>query len=484
MTSNTTLQSRGSYRAIDFLRAVTHVSIIAFHSAMLTTGHLPSSGDIWIAYKNSWWYTFALSGGIQVDIMFLISGFLLVNSLLSSHDQKQHKFPSVFTTIGKRYLRLLPPMMVLSLSGILMGDTWDTDKSTAPSAWIRIIATWLGISNYLSVSKYGSFTHSLCWSCNVDIQVHAVILILHTLLRGGAKSLLSKQNMAKRFRWVFFILLIVSLAIRGYLFDKDRLNLFLLGQYSHFGLLMTDSSYHWMQHQYNHTWHTKNDAHEISEYYFNNMYSPTHTRFGPFLIGGILACNLALAEGSEGKKRSFLGYIMLSIFTLLSIVQILVPCFPPEDSAPIEAQIIATVAIRTLAATAVSFLLYRSLLPSTHSWSWPTLPYSDFGYNTLLTILVPIANLSYCSYLLHFRILMELAFQPVTHQYLLQLSKNKLPWIPLEPSDKIDNGNEGVKYLWYLFLTGSVVSYIFSYFLHNFVEVPTINAMKGKSKRM
>lgn len=210
-----TTTKQSSYKAIDFLRAVTHISIIAFHSAMLTTGHLPSSGDIWNQYKNSWWYTFALCGGIQVDIMFLISGFLLVYSLLSSHDQKQHNFPSVLSTIGKRYLRLLPPMMVLSLSGLLMGDTWDTDKSTSPPAWQRIIATWLGISNYLSVSEYGSFTHSLCWSCNVDIQVHAIILCLHTLLRGGTKDLLSKQNMAKRFRWVFFILLILSLAIRG-----------------------------------------------------------------------------------------------------------------------------------------------------------------------------------------------------------------------------------------------------------------------------
>jgi peptidoglycan/LPS O-acetylase OafA/YrhL len=214
-TTTTITKTNNGYRAVDFLRAVTHVSIIAFHSAMLTTGHLPSSGDIWNSYKSSWWYTFALSGGIQVDIMFLVSGFLLVNSLLSNHDNNGYTFPSIITTIGKRYLRLLPPMMVLSLSGIIMGDTWDTDKSTSPSAWLRIVATWLGISNYLPVSAYGSFTHSLCWSCNVDIHVHFAILCLHALLRGSGKGLLSKQNMAKRFRWVFFIILIVSLAIRG-----------------------------------------------------------------------------------------------------------------------------------------------------------------------------------------------------------------------------------------------------------------------------
>ena len=280
--------------------------------------------------------------------------------------------------------------------------------------------------------------------------------------------------------------------IIGYLFDKDRLNLFLLGQYSHFGLLMTDSSYYWMQHNYNHQWHTKNDAHDISEYYFNNMYSPTHTRFGPFLIGGILACNLALTDTSTASTKksggSILGYVLLSLFTLLSIVQILVPCFPPEDTAPVEAQFFATVAIRTLASAAVGFLLYRSLLPSNNSWAWPSMSVITPAYNILESILVPLANLSYCSYLLHFRILMELAFQPVTHQYLLQLSKGKSPWTPLQVGDKIDSGDEGIKYLWYLFLIGSVLSYVCSFFLYNLVERPTMSLLKGskssKSKKI
>jgi len=83
---------------------------------------------------------------------------------------------------------------------------------------------------------------------------------------------------------------------------------------------------------------------------------------------------------------------------------------------------------------------------------------------------------------------MELAFQQKTHQYLLQLSKGKSPWIPLQSGDKIDSGSEGVKYLWYLFLSGSVVSYICSFFLYNLVERPTINVLKSskssKSKKV
>jgi peptidoglycan/LPS O-acetylase OafA/YrhL len=219
------------------------------------------------------------------------------------------------------------------------------------------------------------------------------------------------------------------------------------------------------------------------------MYSPTHTRFGPFLVGGILACNLTLQQVTKSTKRTILGNIMLSLFTFLSVTQILIPCFPPEDTAPLVAQIIATVAIRTLAAISVAFLLYRTLLPSSHPWSWPSVLYFESGYNLLKAILVPISKLSYCSYLLHFRILMELAFQPVTHQFLLQLSKNKLPGIALEPKGRIENSDEGIIYLRYLFIFGFIISLFLSYLLYNFIEKPAhkyaheIFESKSKSKR-
>jgi peptidoglycan/LPS O-acetylase OafA/YrhL len=66
-----------------------------------------------------------------------------------------------------------------------------------------------------------------------------------------------------------------------------------------------------------------------------------------------------------------------------------------------------TVAFRTLAATASAYLLYRSLLPSSHPSSLPAL--SSFLSFPPFKFL---ASISFCSYLIHFRLLMEMILNP------------------------------------------------------------------------
>lgn len=56
-------------KPIDGVRALTHLSLILLHTAMLTTAHLPSTGPLWEAIKNHWIFTCFQAGGIQVDIM-------------------------------------------------------------------------------------------------------------------------------------------------------------------------------------------------------------------------------------------------------------------------------------------------------------------------------------------------------------------------------------------------------------------------------
>ena len=78
------------------------------------------------------------------------------------------------------------------------------------------------------------------------------------------------------------------------IFTPHTLNIFKLGQYSHFGLLMSNNSYKWIEITYNHIWSTANTAHTLAMEYMMYMYMPTHTRFGPFFVGGVLACNYQL----------------------------------------------------------------------------------------------------------------------------------------------------------------------------------------------
>ena len=140
---------------------------------MILTAHLPSQGAFWQGVKKHLVYTAAQAGGVQVDIMFMLTGYLMVAKFLKRPEDIQST--SYLAFIGKRAFRLLPCILVVSLCGYIMGDSWDTG---GVPAYIRILATALFFSNYLPASVYGSFTLSLVWSCCVDMQVTLFLLFL------------------------------------------------------------------------------------------------------------------------------------------------------------------------------------------------------------------------------------------------------------------------------------------------------------------
>jgi peptidoglycan/LPS O-acetylase OafA/YrhL len=303
------------------------------------------------------------AGGVQVDLLFMLSGFLLTYKLLMNHAKGKGR-SSLLDYIFKRALRLLPPIIVVSMLGMWIGDTWDIDKDRDDyqPIWVRCAAMYTFVLNYVPASLYGSFTLSLCWSLCVDMHSGIIINLLVSVLKK-----FSGRLDAYMLRRVFFVWLVVSLATRAYLFEENSLNIFRLGQYSHFGLLMTDNSRKWIEQRFDHTWLTSNSAKELAQTYIDNMYNPTHTRYGPFAVGGILGCNLFLANLSTGEKRKGNGkgvswwYRAQGWFwTLNSVIMLAIPCLPSDDNAPIEAQFFATAALRTIAAASGAYLLYTA----------------------------------------------------------------------------------------------------------------------------
>jgi peptidoglycan/LPS O-acetylase OafA/YrhL len=279
---------RIGYSSVDGMRAITHIGLVALHVAILTTAHLPSRGELWDIFRKHPLYTFSQAGAIQVDVSFMISGFLLVDKLL--FDEAAGKKPeTVLKFVINRALRMIGPIMFVSLMGLCLGDTWDkipNDPSLHIPASTRLLATWTFILNYLPATDYGSFSTSLCWSCCVDIQVQTVIFCLFCLLRklrqtktdvnsqyqipqaaktqsgvhGEVDNVIQggcgypRQEEIKNFtyilRWMFFALIIVSIAIRAMVFEESTLNIVRVGQFSHLGLLMSNSSYTWLYEHY------------------------------------------------------------------------------------------------------------------------------------------------------------------------------------------------------------------------------------------
>mmetsp|Transcript_7385 Transcript_7385/g.16932 ORF Transcript_7385/g.16932 Transcript_7385/m.16932 type:complete len:432 (-) Transcript_7385:3-1298(-) len=385
------------FAAVEGVRGMVHLSLMGLHASMMTTAHLPSEGGLWKLFRKHPVYTVMQCGGTQVDICFLLSGFLLTYRLLSAGSQ-----PSTASFAFKRALRMLPAMIFVTAVGCLMGDNWDAGYNEGqPRSW-RIASYLLFIGNYLDVSKWGSFTLSLSWSNAVDFQCSLILFGLIGVLQSRIKD---RVALAKTLRDVLLVLFFASMVICGVLFKADSLNIFLLGQYSHYGLLQTDSSYRWLADTYNHHWKTTNSASELSHSFMNGLYLPTHTRFGPYAAGGILACNVYLANSANKSQGTTLGSIVRVVFTLLACAQLIAPCIPPDDAAPIEAQLFATAALRQLSAAAMGMLLYRALVPPDHTWSssWARALFTFPAF-------APIGKVSYVSYLVHFRLFEFLNF--------------------------------------------------------------------------
>lgn len=326
------------YEALDGVRSITHVSLVALHCAMLLTGKLPSQGELWEKFRNALPFTAFQAGGIQVDIFFVLASFLLVHRLAIT---PASAIPPVLTHGLKRALRMLPMMIFTIIVGhFVMVDCWG-----APYTYMnggrdvfpdRVMTLVLFYTNYCDQFLVGSFLGSLMWSCAVDLQVGIALVVIVKLVASVTKD---RARLLRNLRLVFGLLVLVATAIRAAVFDLETVNLIKLGQYSHFGLLQPISSSTWMEDYFGHEWLTSNSAAQTSNVYLSSMYMPTHTRFGPFAVGGFLACSVLLAEQVYNDKKSnslppsnmllrALSQLFCWTATLAALGQLAVPCLP------------------------------------------------------------------------------------------------------------------------------------------------------------
>ena len=104
-------------KPVDGVRAITHLSLIALHASMISTSHLPSDGSLWKSVKSNYIFTAMQAGGVQVDIMFLLSGFLLVESILRKAESE-----NIILSTAKRYLRMAPCIALIAIIALYMGE--------------------------------------------------------------------------------------------------------------------------------------------------------------------------------------------------------------------------------------------------------------------------------------------------------------------------------------------------------------------------
>jgi peptidoglycan/LPS O-acetylase OafA/YrhL len=391
----------------------------------------------------------------------MMSGFLLCHRLLTG------EVPSLASLVGKRVLRLWPAMLLVSAVGLMVGDCWSDGYNEGQPASLRLGGALLFVNNYLDVATWGSLTMSLSWSNAVELHCSIALVLLVAAVRSSSAGV---ESWARRLRWILAGAVAAAVAIRAYLFERASLNIFLLGQSSHLGLLQTDSSYRWLADQYTHVWRTSNSAAHIGHVYMNGMYNPTHTRFGPYAAGALLACSLVLATSGSGAAASGAATgepagaaprrasPAALVCTASALANLALPCVPPEDEVPLAAQHFATAALRVLSAASAALLLYRALVPQQHRWA------SGAARAVLSSrALAAIGRVSYPSYLLHFRLLEFLNFSGALGR----------------PAAASEDAAAWVGYMLRLFVTGAALSLAVAALFQAAVEKPLAAAVRG-----
>ena len=279
------------FAPIGGLRGFTHLALIALHAAMTTTSSLPDKGEVYAAYNQSWVTSTMLSGGTQVDVFLAISGFLLTHRLLTSPSDTDQSFTSF---LFKRATRLWPAMCI----GVFLDHFLGGDYSGFPY-FPRAVASFLFYQNYMPIETHGTWGLAMCWSNCVDIHCSVVLFLLVGALKKGERPMI---DTVKLFRRVLFVFLAIALAVRVLLFDPPKLTFQVMVDNAHWGHLKTGPTRAWVEETYTeHKWLMEHKDTSRFHYYFNNMYAPSHTRFGPYVVGALLATNVIIASQPENR---------------------------------------------------------------------------------------------------------------------------------------------------------------------------------------
>ena len=412
---------------VDGIRAIASLSLVALHATIVTSALLPSRGPEWNAFATHPLYGLFQGGGCQVDVFFLLSGFLLGSKHVSLAPSDATLGTLARDTL-RRACRLWPTLLAVAFVQLFVLGEEHSDHVPA----LQVLAF---VNNLHDVRARGTFTLTVAWSVCVDFQVGACLSLLLFALRRAFPA-----EDARRYRLAakasLLIAFLASFAVRFALQDPRRYSIVRLGEHTHFTDALTAGSRDWLRDRY----HLDLDVHaprpnaagvesvnaaaEYAHEYLNRLYMPTWARYGPLALGALLAFVTGGAESlaaaleetkasSERAKipraspgrvaRECLAWTAASGFVATAMI----PPPPPgeADGVPLEAHVFMTVALRNLFALAVAFALYAATAPpgkfasSPRLRRWLSRPAFAF-----------VAKHSFALNMFHFRALMELAY--------------------------------------------------------------------------
>ena len=420
---------------VDGLRALSTLSLVALHTAMIATSFLKPGTPDWQRVTQHPLFGLFLGGSLQTDIFLLLGGLLAGLRLRSQAQRGGAAKGSLTSDVTRRALRLWPvTLLQLGLGYVVLGEP----RGKAP--WIAtIVATVLTfVNNYGSTAIHTSLACTPGWSVCVDFQCG---LALSAAWRALRRRLPSPDAAA---RWLLGAAFAASLAIRAAVFFGNPTAMSVIRMPMHFGQVQSGASAAWFQTQFPpFKWLIEfgsgfgtaglpaSDTTAAAWKYLGALYFPTHARFGPYVLGALIAwCLPAPGTAPHGAdsappSRGVLRSLPLVFFTMQSLATLGAAMMPPPldvEALPPAVHALATIAGPSLGAAAAGFLLYTALVPESSRWHNPWLR-SFLGWRPFRWL----ADKSFAVNMLHFRLILGLIFTAGTISG-KQLAPEEVTW--------------------------------------------------------
>jgi peptidoglycan/LPS O-acetylase OafA/YrhL len=442
--------------AVDFIRSLMSIWVVGCHvtgllSYLLFFTSKPNQ-RLMNEFLSAWWPNFVIGLGYQVDVFFVISGFLLTWKFLSTHSKNPDALKNknivkeVFLQFWKRVFRLWPVTLGATILSLVFGD-YGIDSP-------RKI---LELFTYPSTA-HGPMATGIQWSNRMDTICSTILFIVCYLLEywqlwsyWNCLSLVFLSFLPKIWRFATVLPRISYLKLKNAGLDlmipaymvKERIHYYHNVLYPGKCLEIQDPF----------------DS-PLKLYVMKWDYLVFHQRIPPFFIGLFLAYVLhqeymkipkKLSPKDQendgktqerfpvGRGKKFLHgiYLFLSLFMVASplLLSILGKKLTYEElqeqstrshtpeyfemNLPFGADFFVSAVNRPLYATAWAYLIYRFCLPAVHplALSVPFLPTemkmlfsSSFGF---------LAENSFAIYCVHMKVMMEVMwnyFPPMDFQ--------------------------------------------------------------------
>lgn len=420
MTKLITANPDREFSEFHYLKLFAMACVISGHRQMFLHGPTPSENPGWLEWTYSYFLVvFSVNGGILVDVFFFLSGFLTCHYIYMELEKR--KTLNLLPIIINRWVRIVPVyMFVIAIYAWVLpytgdGPLWKTRIGVESE---RCVSNWwvnlLFLNNYINPEQQ-CMVQAWYLACDMHFFIVGSLIVYAAWKWKKAGNLIMWGSLA------------ISCIIPGYITYKNNY----WGVILHYNSLFVDP---------------------VKTEHFISMYMPSHTRFGPYVVGMIGAYTMTKLKEKEYKFSLPVIIIGSAIAALLSFLTLVSGYMFYIRDRPFDT---------------VENVLYGALHRST--WSagivWFFVVENINGYGILYDVFkhpffTAFGRLTYCAYLVH--VLPEL----------IQTSTARLP-------EYVDMK----RMVWYS-MGDFVYAYIMALFLNLLFEAPLERVQKKLLKRM